>query len=77
MVVDLLGVVIYLKGMALGAVVMIVGLVVDLLGVVIYLKGMALGAVVMIVGQSGVAIFVLYGALGFRLHGNCATLPLA
>jgi hypothetical protein len=71
LVVNLLGVAIYLKDMAFGAALMIVGLVVNLLGVAIYLKDMAFGAALMIVGfvvdRLGVAIYLKDMAFGAAL----------
>ena len=70
LVINLLGVPIYLKDMTFGTVPMIVGLVIILRGVPIYLKDMTFGTVPMIVGLviilSGFALHDLRLVLEFR-----------
>jgi hypothetical protein len=67
LVINLLGVAIYLEDMAFGTVPMIVGLVINLLGVAIYLKDMAFGTVPMIVG-------LVINLLGVAFHDLCLVL---
>ena len=79
MVINLLGVPIYLKDMTFGSVPIIFGMVINLLGVPIYLKDMTFGAVPIIVGLvinlPGFALHDLRLVLEFRRPWRRATGP--